>query len=103
MGWSLSWAALKGGNLQTACAAGGLRATGKREETAESRFVGAQLPTADVDYVYDAPAELAKELTGFRHDQDTPGWIGEVFEILERESVLGKLLGRFRRRSASAA
>jgi hypothetical protein len=37
MGWSLSWAALKGGNLQTACAALGLRATGKREETAESR------------------------------------------------------------------
>jgi hypothetical protein len=56
-----------------------------------------------VDYVYDAPAELAKELTGFRHDQDTPGWIGEVFEILERESVLGKLFGRFRRSSASAA
>jgi hypothetical protein len=45
MGWSLSWAALKDGNLQTACAALGLRPTGKREETAESKIVGAQLPT----------------------------------------------------------
>jgi hypothetical protein len=28
---------------------------------------------ADVDYIYDAPAELAKALTGFRHDLDMPG------------------------------
>jgi hypothetical protein len=176
MGWSLSWAALKGGNLQTACAALGLRVTGKREETAESKIVGAQLPTgwyviqfdrsemedrelarlsrsgevvccfvedhvmvswasgwregkkvwsvvhdcekgqfhldikgeapselkniaeqliakqqaaggekADVDYVYDVPAELAKALTGYRHDQNIQGLTGDVFEILERE------------------
>jgi hypothetical protein len=45
MGYSLSWAALKGGNLQTACTALGLRATGKREEIAKSKIVGAQLPT----------------------------------------------------------
>jgi hypothetical protein len=176
MGWSLSWAALKGGNLQTACTALGLRATGKRKEIAESKIVGAELPTgwyviqfdrsetedrelarlsrsgevvccfvedhvmvswasgwrdgkkawsvahdcekgllhldikgeapaelkgiaerliaeqqaaggekADVDHVYDVPAELAKVLTGYRHDQDMPGLTGDVFEILERE------------------
>jgi hypothetical protein len=45
MGWPLSWAALKGRNLQTACAALGLRAMGKREEIAESKIVGAQLST----------------------------------------------------------
>src|SRR5271155_3038419 len=161
MGYSLSWAALKSGNLQTACAALVLRSTGKREEIAESKIVGVQLPTgwyvvvfnqsetedrelarlsrtgevascfvedhvmvswasgwrerkkvwsvvhdcekgrfhldikgeapaelkgiserliteqqaaggekADVDHVYDAPAELAKVLTGYRHDQE---------------------------------
>jgi hypothetical protein len=178
MGWSLSWVALKGGNLQTVCSALGLRVTGKREESAESKIVGAELPTgwyvvqfnrtemedrelarlsrsgevvycfvedhvmvswasgwregnkvwsvlhdcekglfhldikgeapaelkgiaerliaeqqaaggekADVDHVYDAPAELAKKLTGYRHDQDMPGLTGDVFEILEREMM----------------
>jgi hypothetical protein len=179
MGWSLSWAALKGGNLQTACAALGLRATGKREETPEAKIVGAALPTgwyvvqfnrtemedrelarlsrsgevvccfvedhvmvswvsgwrkgnkvwsvlhepekggllhldvqgeapselkgvadrliaeqqaaggekADVDHVYDVPAELAKALTGYRHDQDMHGLTGDAFEILEREMM----------------
>ncbi len=174
MGYSLSWAALRGGNLQTVCTALGLRATGKREELAESKIVGAQLPRgwyvvlfnrremedrvlahlsrsgeivscfvedhvmvswasgwregnkvwsvvhdcekgrfhldikgpapaelksiadrliaeqqtaggekADVDHVYDAPAELAKALTGYRHDQDIPGMSGDVFTVLE--------------------
>jgi hypothetical protein len=194
MGWSLSWAALKGGNLQTACAVLGLRATGKREEMAESKIDGAALPTgwyvvqfdrtemedrqlarlsrsgevvycfvedhlmvswasrwsegkeiwsvvhdcekglfhldikgeapaqlkgiaerliaeqeaaggekADVDHVYDVPAELAKELVGYRHDPDTPGLNGEVFEVLERDSMLGTLFGRFGRRNTSVA
>ena len=190
MGWSLSWAALKGGNLQTACAALGLGRTGKREEIAESRIVGAQLPTgwyvvqfnrsemedrelahlsrsgevvccfvedhvmvswasgwregnkvwsvvhdcekgrfhldikgeapsglkviaerliakqhaaggekADVDHVYDVPAELAKELTGYRHDQEIPGVSGDIFEVLERRSsgqagLIGRLFGK---------
>jgi hypothetical protein len=194
MGWSLSWAALKGGNLEAICSAFGLRSTGKREEVAESGINGVQLPSgwyvvqfdrselkdqvlarlsrsqeviscfvedhvmvswasgwregkktwsvahdcqkgrfhldingeapeqlkgiaerliaeqeaaggekADVDHVYDVPAELAKELVGYRHDQDTPGLNGEVFEVLERESVLGKLFGRFGRRNTSVA
>lgn len=188
MGWSLSWAALKGGNRQTACAALGLRATGKREEVAESEIVGAALPTgwyvvqfdrhemkdrvladfsrsgevvsclvedhvmvswasgwrkgnkvwsvvhdcekgrfhldvtgeapselkaiaeqqiakqhaeggekADVDHVYDVPAELAKALTGYRHDVDIPGMSGEVFEVLQRQpsrGLLSRLFGR---------
>jgi hypothetical protein len=172
MGYSLSWAALKGGNLQSACAALGLRATGKREEIAESKIAGAALPSGwyvivfnrteikdktleklsqagevvgcfvedhvmfssasawkngrrvwyvahngeedrvlhletsgqlppefeeirkkvfaeqeqenagrkEVDYVFELPAELAKELTGFRHDQSTAG---NVYEGLE--------------------
>jgi hypothetical protein len=178
MGWSLSWAALKGGNLQTVCSALGLRGTGKREESAESKIAGVALPTgwymvqfnrteledrelarlsrsgevvccfvedhvmvswasgwrdggknwsvlhdpekglfhldvqgeapselkgitvrlvaeqqaaggekADVDHVYDVPAELAKQLTGYRHDQDTPGMTGDAFEVLEREMM----------------
>jgi hypothetical protein len=174
MGYSLSWAALKGGYLQTICSALGLRATDKREEFPESDIVGTQLPLgwcmvvfnrteikdetleklsqtgevvccfvedhvmvswasgwrggkkiwsvvhdgqksrfhldihgempvdlkgiadelivkqqaeggekADVDYVYDVPAEGAKKLTGFRHDQDIPGMSGDVFTVLE--------------------
>jgi len=193
MGYSLSWAALKGGDVQSACAALGLRPTGKREEVAESKVNGVQLPTGwylvkfdhkemgdgelaklsrsgevvccfvedhvmfssaakwkdgkeiwrvahdggekgalhletrgelpaefesihkelfakqeqeipnrdelGVDYVYDIPAELAKKLTGFRHDEDMPGLSGEVFQILEHDSVkspLGRLFGRLR-------
>ena len=186
MGWSLSWAALKAGNLQAVCSALGLRATGKHEEFAESKIAGAALPTgwylvgfnrselkdrvlerlsrsgevvccfvedhvmvswasgwrngnkvwsvvhdcekgpfhldikgeapaelkgiaerliakqhaaggekADVDHVYDVPAELAKGLTGFRHDQDIPGVSGDVFEVLEpRPSGVAGLIGR---------
>jgi hypothetical protein len=196
MGYSLSWAALKGGSLQTACAALGLRATGKREEIAKSQIVGAQLPTGwyvvvfsrteikdktleklsqagevvgcfvedhvmfssasawkngqklwhvahsgeedkvlhletngdlpaefesirksvlakqaqeaaendefKVDHVYELPAELAKKITGFRHDEPTPGMTGEVFEVLERESALGKLFELGRRNTSAA-
>jgi hypothetical protein len=38
---------------------------------------------ADVDYVYEIPAELAKALTGFRHDQDMPGMGVQPYEVLE--------------------
>jgi len=177
MGWSLSWAALKDGNVQTVCAALGLRATGKREGIAESKIAGTALPTGwyvvvfnrteikdktlenlsksgeaigcfveehvmfssasawkngkklwhvahkgeegdvldletsgdlpaefesirkdlfakqekeateddelKVDHVFDLPAQLAKKLTGFRHDEDVPGLGDEPFEVLE--------------------
>jgi hypothetical protein len=189
MGYSLSWAALKGGNLQTICSVFDLRSTGKREEIAESNIDGAQLPsgwylvmfdhnvieerllkelsrtgevvycfvedhvmfssasgwnsgkqiwqvthdggekgilhletsghlpavfesirkrlfaeqeTADsqkvkVDYVYEAPPELAKELTGFRHDEEVAGMSSEAYEILEfakgAHHITGPLFG----------
>jgi len=48
---------------------------------------------ADIDYVYDLPADLSKELTGFRHDQDTPGMSGDAFEVLEKPSKWGKMFG----------
>ena len=175
MGYSLSWAALKGGTLEMICDATGLVSTGKFEEIAESEFVAAALPTfwylflwngneipdeilkrlsacgkvvncyvedhvmltsasgwiagkqlwrvehyggekgilhletegnlpnqigpirdkyfaqqesaggahVDVDYVYEIPAELARALTGFRHDLDVPGITIQPYEILE--------------------
>ena len=180
MGYSLSWAALKGGNLQKACATLGLRTTGNCEGILESKIVGVTIPTgwyvvvfnrkelqdrvlallsrsgeviccfvedhvmvswasgwregtkawsvvhdcekgrfhldikgeapseltglreqlfakqkadggenADVDHVYDVPAELARKLTGFRHDQDIPGVSGAVFEVLEPQRPSG--------------
>jgi hypothetical protein len=38
---------------------------------------------ADVDFIYDVPAEVAKSLTGFRHHQDIAGLAGDVCHILE--------------------
>jgi hypothetical protein len=38
---------------------------------------------ADVDYMFDIPVELARELTGFRHDQSVPGIEGDAYEVLE--------------------
>ena len=45
-----------------------------------------------VDHVYGLPAEVAKELTGFRHDQVIPGIAGDIFAVLEPKS--GSLLSR---------
>ena len=61
--------------------------------TSEQNVAGGE--KADVDYIYDAPAELAKELTGFRHDLDIPGLTGDVFEVLERSprSLLRRIFG----------
>lgn len=174
MGYSLSWAALKGGALQVICDACNLHPTGRREEIAESKIDAAEIPggwylvlfnqqeiddrllarlsaqgevvscfvedhvmyssaagwnrgrqvwkvfhdcekgryhldvagapppelkeirerlrqgqdaaggeKADVDFIYDIPAEVAKSLTGFRHDQDMAGVVGDVYHILE--------------------
>jgi len=178
MGYSLSWAALRGGNLETVCSALRLRATGQREEVPESKITGAAPPTGwyvvvfnrteikgktleelsqagevvgcfvedhvmfssasawknggllwrvvhdggednvshletsgnlpeefesirknlfakqekeatdhdglKVDHLYELPSELAKVLTGFRHDQDIPGMSGDIFEVWGR-------------------
>lgn len=196
MGWSLSWAALKGANVQTTCSVLGLRATGKRSAIGQSKIAGTLLPSGwyvivfnrteikdktlrklsqagevvgcfvedhvmftsasawkdgrklwhvahdggddrvlhletsgdlprdfeslrkrlfakqeqsaaenddfKVDHVYELPAELAKQLTGFRHDMSMPGLAGEVFEILERETVTEKLFGLGRRNTSVA-
>ncbi|SRR6266481_2741589 len=48
---------------------------------------------ADVDYIYDTPAELAKDLTGFRHDQDTPGMSKKPFQVLEKKTFFSRLFG----------
>ena len=49
---------------------------------------------SDTDYIYDIPAELARELTGFRHDQDIPGMSGEIFQVLQTtKSRIWRLFG----------
>ena len=49
-----------------------------------------------VDQVYELRAEVAKELTGFRHDQDIPGISGDIFAALEPKSgsLLSRLFGK---------
>jgi hypothetical protein len=49
--------------------------------TAEQNASGGE--KSDVDFIYDIPAELAKELTGFRHDRDIPGTTDDPFQALE--------------------
>jgi hypothetical protein len=43
-----------------------------------------QLGQDHVDFIFDIPIEVAKALTGFRHDQDPPVGPLERYEILER-------------------
>jgi hypothetical protein len=62
---------------------------------------------AEVDHIYDIPAELAREVTGFRHDQDIPGLSGDAYDVLEptkeashgagARGLLGRLFGKQRR------
>jgi len=47
---------------------------------------------SDVDYIYDVPAELAKDLTGFRHDQDATGMAEKPFEVLEKKTLLDRFI-----------
>ena len=39
---------------------------------------------SDTDFIYDVPIELARALTGFRHDQDISEVEGDAFHVLER-------------------
>ena len=48
---------------------------------------------ADVDHIYDAPAELAKDLAGFRHDQDTPEMSHKPFQVLEKKAFFSRIFG----------
>jgi hypothetical protein len=47
----------------------------------------------DVDHVYDAPAELAKTLTGFRHDEGMPGMKQRPFQVMKKKMLFSRLLG----------
>ncbi len=42
---------------------------------------------ADVDYIFDVPVELAKALTGYRHDEDIAGVGDRPFEVLVQASA----------------
>ena len=72
----------------------------RRKLTQEQEAAGGE--KADVDFIYDVPAEVAKSLTGFRHDQDIEGMVGEVYHILEpvlqgfAKGPLGRLGSVFR-------
>jgi hypothetical protein len=46
-----------------------------------------------VDHIYEVPAELTKDLTGLRHDQDMPGMKSDRFQVLEKKPLLIRLLG----------
>jgi hypothetical protein len=46
------------------------------------RLIARQTEMNDADYIFDIPVELAKDLTGFRHDEDIPGASAEPFELL---------------------
>ena len=35
-------------------------------------------------YLFDIPVEMARSVTGHRHDADVPGLSGDVFEVLAR-------------------
>ena len=55
----------------------------------------------EVDHIFDVPVEVAKELTGFRYDQDIDGINQGAFEVLERVgngasplNLFKKLLGK---------
>jgi hypothetical protein len=59
---------------------------------------------ADVDFMFEVPVELAKKLTGYRHDADIPGAGDHPFEVLaetragsatgsDRPSFFRRLLG----------
>ncbi len=44
----------------------------------------------DVDYLFDLPVEIARSVTGYRHDEDIPGMSGEVYEVLEGHAPAGE-------------
>ena len=37
-----------------------------------------------VDYVFEIPVAVARELTGYQHDRQIPGLTGQAFEVLAR-------------------
>lgn len=41
---------------------------------------------ADVDHYFEIPLSAAKDITGFKHDEDIPGVNHERFEVLRKAS-----------------
>lgn len=54
-------------------------------ESIRDQLLAEQLANNDADYLFDIPVEVAKTLTGFRHDEDFPNGPDEPFERLEFE------------------
>jgi len=50
-------------------------------------------PKADVDYIFDLPVELARTLTGYRHDAAIKGEHDEPFEVLAETSSTASIGG----------
>ena len=46
------------------------------------RLMAEQAERGDADYVFDIPVEVAKSLTGFRHDEDIEHAAAKPFEVL---------------------
>lgn len=62
---------------------------------------------ADVDFIYDIPVELAKTLTGFRHDENTQGAGGDAYQVLEaavggKKSLVARIATMFKGSSKSS-
>jgi hypothetical protein len=49
---------------------------------------------AEVDYIFDIPLRVAKELVGFKHDEDCPGTTERRFAVLSRATPSKGLFGR---------
>ncbi|HKV25087.1 MAG TPA: hypothetical protein VJN93_10900 [Candidatus Acidoferrum sp.] len=81
MGWSLSWAALKGGNLETVCSLLGLRPTGKFEGLGESKISGTALAGGWYVVVFNRT-----EINDRKLKQVSPG--GEVVGCFVEEHVM---------------
>lgn len=66
----------------------------RREMEREQREAGGE--DADVDYLFEIPLLVAKELTGFKHDEDDSELIGEGYEELDggkAPGFFGRLFG----------
>jgi hypothetical protein len=49
---------------------------------------------AEVDYLFEIPVELARSFAAYKHDEASPAFETQGFEILESASWLGRLFSR---------
>ena len=57
---------------------------GPVREDLTSKQTKADVEKRGVDYIFDIPVELAKHITGYRHDMDIPGLEKTAFEVLKQ-------------------